>query len=292
MIIRLNLTACARNECSNMKPSFVFFGTPDIAAETLQVLYDNDYIPKLIITGPDRLAGRGMRMIQSDVKIWADEHNIPTIQPEKISDEVIDDLKQIGCDVFIVVAYGKVLPESLIHIPQHGTLNIHYSLLPRWRGACPTETAILARDAVTGVTIQSMVYQLDAGDILARTETDILPEETTPQLRGRLSELGSDLLVDTMNNLSERLENKVAQNPEGITKCGKIKKTDGEVSKSDDMEEMYLKYRAYQPWPGIYYFDDSPTGERKRIKITEMKRVNGKPKITKFIPEGGKEIAL
>lgn len=277
-----------QNECNSMKPSFIYFGTPDIAAETLQVLFEHGYTPKLIITGPDRLAGRGMKMVQSDVKVWADNHGIKTIQPEKITNEVIHELKEYNVDIFVVVAYGKILPESLINIPKYGTLNIHYSLLPRWRGACPTEAAILSRDTVTGVTIQSMVYQLDAGDVMAQTETDILPDETTPQLRGRLSVLGSELLVDTLNNIEDQLQNKSPQNPEGITKCGKIKKTDGEVSKSDDMEEMYLKYRAYQPWPGIYYFDENG----KRIKITEMKRVNGKPKITKFIPEGGKEICI
>lgn len=271
-----------------MKPSFIFFGTPDIAAETLQVLFDNNYVPKLIVTGPDRLAGRGMKMVQSDVKMWADKHNTETIQPEKITDDIVNGLKKLNVDIFIVVAYGKILPESLIHIPKYGTLNIHYSLLPRWRGACPTEAAILASDLVTGVTIQSMVYQLDAGDILARTETEIIPDETTPELRGRLSILGSDLLVDTLNNIEERLKQKIPQNPEGITKCGKIKKTDGEISKSDDMEEVYKKYRAYQPWPGIYYFDENG----KRMKITEMKRVNGKPRITKIIPEGGKEISV
>jgi methionyl-tRNA formyltransferase len=271
-----------------MKPSFIFFGTPDIAAETLQVLFDNEYIPKLIVTGPDRLAGRGMKMVQSDVKIWADKNNISITQPQKITEEVIDELKQVECDVFIVVAYGKILPESLINIPKYGTLNIHYSLLPRHRGACPTEAAILARDTTTGVTIQSMVYQLDAGDIMAQTETKILPDETTPELRGRLSVLGSELLIDTLDNLEKRLENKIAQNTNEITKCGKIKKTDGEISKSDEIEEIYIKYRAYQPWPGIYYFDE----HGKRMKITEMKRVTGKPKITKIIPEGGKEISL
>lgn len=271
-----------------MKPSFIFFGTPDIAAETLQVLFDNGYIPKLIVTGPDRLAGRGMKLVQSDVKIWADEHNIETIQPEEVTDEIINNLKDYNVDIFVVVAYGKILPESLIYIPKYGTLNIHYSLLPRWRGACPTEAAILASDAVTGVTIQSMVYQLDAGDIMAQTETEILPDETTPQLRGRLSVLGSELLVNTLDAIEERLKNKIPQNPEGVTKCGKIKKTDGEISRSDNMEEVYRKYRAYQPWPGIYYFDEND----KRIKITEMKRIHGQPVIAKIIPEGGKEVAI
>ena len=104
-----------------MKPSFIFFGTPHIAAETLQVLFDNGYIPKLIATGPDRLAGRGMKMVQSDVKIWADEHGIKTIQPEKITEEIIGELNEIECDIFVVVAYGKILPESIINMKKYGT---------------------------------------------------------------------------------------------------------------------------------------------------------------------------
>jgi methionyl-tRNA formyltransferase len=272
-----------------MKPlKFIFMGTPDIAAETLQVLFDAGYVPMLIVTGPDRAVGRGMKMTSPDVKVWADEHNIETIQPEKITAEVIEKIQSLQPDLSIVVAYGKILPERLISIPTYGTLNIHYSLLPRWRGATPVESTILHSDTITGVTIQSMVYKLDAGDIMSKSETFVDPNETTPQLRGRLSILGSELLVDTLDNLDDRLNNKIAQNPEEITKCGKIKKTDGEVSKSDDMEEVYKKYRAYKVWPGIYYFDE----HGKRMKITEMKRVYGKPKITKIIPEGGKEISL
>lgn len=272
-----------------MKPlNYIFFGTPDIAAETLDVLFSAGYVPKLIITGPDRPVGRGLHMTPPPAKVWAQQHDIPVLQPEKITDEFIQDLKSHSPELFIVVAYGKILPESLINLPEKGTLNIHYSLLPRHRGASPTEGAILAGDTITGVTIQSMVYQLDAGDIMARIETSIDPDETTPQLRGRLSVLGSELLVETLNHLDDRLSNKIPQNPEGITKCGKIKKTDGEVSKSDDPHIMYTKWRAYQPWPGIYYFDE----HGKRVKITEMKRFNGVPKITKIIPEGGKEIQV
>jgi methionyl-tRNA formyltransferase len=277
-----------------MKPlSFIFFGTPDIAAETLQVLFDAGYIPKAVVTGPDRAIGRHQsELVPTPAKEWAATYNIEVLQPEKIDDEFLKTLKSYNAEVFIVVAYGKILPEQLITMPHFGTLNIHYSLLPRWRGASPVEAAILAGDLATGVTIQSMVYELDAGDILSRRETDIDPEETTPQLRSRLSALGSELLVETLTNLEDRLMNKESQNPEGITKCGKIKKTDGEVEKTDDPEDIYLKWRAYQPWPGIYYFDDSPTGENKRVKITEMKRMNGIPKITKYIPEGGKEVSL
>lgn len=271
-----------------MKPSFIFFGTPDIAAETLQQLFDANYIPTLIITGPDRPVGRGLVMTPNPVKIWADMHGITTLQPDTIDSAFIDQLKKTSCDIFIVVAYGKILPEPLIYLPKFGTLNIHYSLLPRWRGASPAEAAILANDTETGVTIQSMVYQLDAGDVVAQTKTPINQDETTPELRGRLSVMGSQLLIDTLNNLEERLQHKIPQDQQGVTKCGKIKKTDGEISKQDEKEAIYRKYRAYQPWPGIYYFDDSG----KRVKITEMKRINGTPTITKIIPEGGKEIQI
>ncbi len=274
------------------KIPFIFFGTPDIAAETLQVLSDAGYIPGVIITGPDRMAGRGMHMTPPLVKIWAEKNNIEVLQPEKIDDDFLHSLgarcQALDALLFIVVAYGKILPEALINIPKYGTLNIHYSLLPRWRGASPVEAAILAQDVATGVTIQSMAYQLDAGDILARRETDIEPDETTPQLRSRLSAIGSELLIEVLTNLEDRLMNKESQNPEGITKCGKIKKTDGEILKTDDLEEMYRKWRTYQPWPGIYYFDENG----KRVKITEMKRISGIPKITKIIPEGEKEITL
>lgn len=269
---------------------YIFFGTPDIAAETLQELFVAGYIPQVVITGPDRPVGRGMHMTPPPVKVWADDHGIRVLQPEKIDITFVEMLQREYPDneLYIVVAYGKILPESLIHIPKYGTLNIHYSLLPRFRGASPVESAILAGDLVTGVTIQSMVYELDAGDIIARAETDIDPDETTPQLRSRLSTIGSSLLIETLHELPDHLANKTPQNPEGVTRCGKIKKTDGEVKRNDDSEEMYRKWRAYQPWPGIYYFDEN----NKRVKITEMKRINGIPKISKIIPEGGKEIVL
>lgn len=267
---------------------FVFFGTPDIATETVQELFDAGYIPSLIITGPDRPVGRGMHMTPPPVKVWAQSHNITVLQPEKIDETILSELKKQNVELFIVVAYGKILPEELINLPKYETLNIHYSLLPRWRGASPTEAAILHGDIKTGVTIQSMVYQLDAGDVLAVTETEIDSDETTPQLRSRLSVLGSELLIDTLNHLEERLADKQPQDVSQVTRSGKFKKTDGEVKHTDDPEEMYRKWRAYQPWPGIYYFNE----DGKRIKIREMKRVSGIPKVTKIIPEGEKEIVL
>jgi len=268
--------------------NFIFMGTPDVAVESLEKLSESGYLPTLIVTAPDRPVGRGLVMTPSPVKVWAEGRGITTLTPEKVDADFLLSLTPYVFDLALVVAYGKILPENLISLPKYGTLNIHYSLLPRFRGASPVESTILSGDTETGVTIQSMVYALDAGDILAVKKTPVHPDETSPELRARLSTLGADLLIDTLDHLDDRLAHKQPQDGDGITKCGKIKKTDGEVRPDDDAEDLYRKFRAYQPWPGIYYFDE----HNKRIKITEMKRVNGIPKIIKIIPEGGKEISL
>ncbi len=265
--------------------SFIFMGTPDVAVESLEKLFASGYIPKLIITAPDRPVGRGLVMTPPPVKIWADAHNIKTIQPEKITDDVIAAIAELQPELSIVVAYGKILPEKIINLPKLGTLNIHYSLLPRFRGASPVESAILAGDTETGVAIQSMVYELDAGDILTIAKTPIHPDETAPELRARLSTLGADTLVNTINNLEEQLQNKQPQSTDGIIKCGKIKKTDGDITDDNDAVR-WNKYRAYYGWPGVYYFDENG----KRVKITKARFENGKFIIERVIPEGRGEM--
>lgn len=268
----------------NKNLSFIFMGTPDVAVESLEKLFASGYIPKLIITSPDRPVGRGLVITQSPVKIWADLHNIPTLQPEKITTEVIEQVEKLNPDVSIVVAYGKILPEKIINLPKHGTLNIHYSLLPRFRGASPVESAILFGDSETGVAIQSMVYELDAGDILSLQKIQIQPDETTPELRARLSTLGAETLVTTLNNLEDQLKSKQPQNLEDIAKCGKIKKTDGDITDDND-QVRWNKYRAYYGWPGVFFFQDE-----KRIKVTKARFENNKFIIERVIPEGKSEI--
>jgi methionyl-tRNA formyltransferase len=269
----------------NQKPSFIFMGTPDVAVESLEKLFRSGYIPKLIITAPDRPVGRGLVMTQPPVKVWADEHSIPTLQPEKITAEVIQAITEINPEISIVVAYGKILPEKLITLPKLGTLNIHYSLLPRFRGASPVESAILFGDTETGVAIQSMVYELDAGNILTIAKTPIHPDETAPELRARLSTLGAETLVNTLNHLPEQLVNKQSQSPDGVITCGKIKKTDGDITNDTD-QVRWNKYRAYYGWPGVYYFDE----HGKRIKITQARFEKGTFIIERVIPEGKGEI--
>lgn len=288
-----------------MNNRFVFFGTPDVSVTTLDALYAAGYVPSLIVTAPDRPSGRGMKMTPPLVKVWADEHGIEAIQPEKIDDEFIASLAPhpnplpegegapspakgkvgMGFDLFIVIAYGKILPEKLIHMPRLGTINIHYSLLPRWRGASPVEAAILAGDTETGVSIQQMVYQLDAGDVIAEARAPIGDDETAPELRVRLGDLGAELLVETLPKIFAGDISPMKQNEGEATKCGKFSKADAEIHpKTDDPIEMWRKYRAYFAWPKAWFMH----GER-RHKVTAARFQDGKFIIERVIPEGEKE---
>src|SRR3989344_112816 len=173
---------------------FVFFGTPEIAAETLKLLKQNNYLPSLIVTAPDKPVGRKQIITPPPVKVFAEKNNIPFFQPEKLK-ELEDKLKDY--DLFIVVAYGKIFPEWLINLAKFGTLNIHYSLLPKYRGAAPVQGAILNGEKETGVTIHKMVFELDAGPILAQEKTEIEPDEKTPKLLNKLVVIGANLLIKT-----------------------------------------------------------------------------------------------
>lgn len=276
-----------------MTPSttFAFFGTPDVAVETLDILFADGFSPVVIITAPDQPAGRGLTLTPPPVKTWAIAHNIPFLQPEKLDSEFISKLQATSYDLSIVVAYGKILPEALITMPRLGTLNIHYSLLPKYRGASPVESAILHGEIETGVTIQKMVFQLDAGDILAVEKTPIKKDETTPELRTRLIALGGELLAQTLPDIISGKLIAIAQDHTLATKCGKIKKEDGLIDLSGDAQGNYNKYRAYKTWPRTYFFIQTKEGTEKRIIVQEAKFENGVFLPTRVTPEGKKEIS-
>ncbi|MEK7588295.1 MAG: methionyl-tRNA formyltransferase [Patescibacteria group bacterium] len=270
----------------NKKLQFVFFGTSDVSKETLDILKDNGYMPSFIVTSPDKPVGRKMLVTPPLVKIWAEENNIPYIQPEKLNEEVLERLKSLNSDLFIVVAYGKIMPQELIQIPKLGSINIHYSILPRWRGASPVESAILAGDDITGITIQQMEYKMDAGPIIALKEVEIDKNETAPELRTRLIKIGGDLLV---NILPDFIENKIKTTPQDESKatyCKKIKKDDGLiVLETESPSNLFNKFRAYANWPRIFYFKDN-----KRVIITDAVLENNTFIIKRVIPEGKKEV--
>lgn len=273
----------------NQKLNIAFWGTPGLTITILDELETAGFTPSVIITGPDRPQGRGLVMTPPEPKLWAEKRNIPVLQPEKITPDFIEELRKQAIDLSVVVAYGKILPEAAITLPKHGTLNVHYSLLPRWRGATPVESAILAGDTETGVCIQHMVYKLDAGDIHNQERVTIGEHETAPALRQRLNILGAKLLVQTITAIESGSVSLTQQDESSVTKCGKITKEDGLIDPSGNPIENDRKFRAYYGWPGVYFFTEKD-GKKIRIKVTDALLENGTWKILKVIPEGKKEI--
>lgn len=265
--------------------NFAFWGTPEVASITLQRLLDAGYIPTVVITNPDRPSGRGLIMTASPVKILAEKHNIEVLTPDKIDYDFTLLLATYDLLLNIVVAYGNILPKSVIDMPVYSTLNIHYSLLPKYRGAAPLEGALLAGDKVTGVTIQKMVYKLDAGDIVASKEVAIDESIAKESLRQILINTGAELLTEI---LPEYISGKIILTPQDESKAthiGKIKKEDGQIDINANAIENYNKYRAYSGWPGVYYIDQN----NKRVKITKACLENGRFVIKRIIPEGKSE---
>lgn len=266
---------------------FVFWGTPKVASDTLEILKNNGYIPSLIISAPDKPVGRKMIVTPPPVKIWARENNIPCIQPEKLDKEFINKLKEKNFDLSIVVAYGKIIPEEVLNMPKKGSVNIHFSLLPKYRGASPVESAILNGEEKTGVSIQKMEYKMDSGPIIAMEETKINKNEKAEELKERLTEIGGTLLTRT---IPEFISGKIQPTPQEeneATFSKKIKKEDGLINLEEDPIKNYNKFRAYAKWPRIFFFK-----EGKRYIITKAKLEDGRLVIEKVIPEGKKEMSF
>ncbi|MDE2021902.1 MAG: methionyl-tRNA formyltransferase [Patescibacteria group bacterium] len=268
------------------KHSFAFFGTPEVARETLEVLLGRGFLPALVVTSPDAPKGRGLTLTPSPMKVAALEHAISVLTPEKLDDESVAAIGAQGCDYAVVVAYGKIFPEQLITAFPKGVLNIHYSLLPKYRGATPLEGALLAGEPETGVTIQKMARELDAGDVLAQESIAIAPEETARELRPRLISMGATLLADTLPAFVRGELVPAPQNAALASHTRKLKKEDGLVSLDAPTEENWNKYRAYADTIGTYFFENG-----KRMKITKASFKDGRFIVERVIPEGKREMA-
>jgi len=275
------------------KINFVFWGTPDVASETLEILKQAGFLPSLIVTAPDKPQGRKMLITPPPVKVWAEKNNIPYLQPEKLTPSafsaspLVRGMLDGGIELLsIVVAYGKIMPEEILNIPKLGSINIHYSLLPKYRGASPVESAILNGEVETGVTIQKMEYKMDSGPILAMERVSIFPDEKASDLRKRLIKIGGELLVKILPDLIEGKTKEVSQDESQATFCKKIKKEDGLVNLGAELPSvLYNKFRAYATWPRTFFFQDN-----KRIIITDATLENNQFVIKKVLPEGKKEI--
>ena len=263
-----------------MTPNFAFFGTPPFAVRILEELKERDLLPSLIVTAPDKKAGRGMKLSPPAVKVWAEQEGIPYIQPESLK-EIPEELQQ-PFDYFAVAAYGKILSKILIELPKHGTLNVHPSLLPKYRGASPIEGQILNDEKHIGVTIMQIDEELDHGPILIQEETKL---PAWPIRKGELTIVlaaeGGRLLAEALTTETTPQE----QDHDQATFTGKLQKEDGHIDFSQDAYQNFLKFCAYHPWPGTFFF----AGDT-RIKITEAIFHNDTFIPTKVIPEGKQKI--
>ena len=265
--------------------NFIFFGTPAVASNTLAYLLEHGFTPMLVVTSPDAPRGRGLVLTPSETKMLALAHGLPVYTPETLDDEALSVLRAKRCDYAICVAYGKIFPETFIETFPKGILNVHYSLLPKYRGATPLETALLAGETDTGVTIQKMVREMDAGDIIAQESTPIASSETARELRPRLIRTGAELLVAT---LPSYLSDSIVPTPQDATlasRAYKIKKEDGLLSLDAPAEENWNRYRAYTDNIGTYFMRDG-----KRMKITSAEFAKGEFRVLRVIPEGKREM--
>lgn len=267
---------------------FAFFGTPLLCIEILDALETAGYVPTVVVTMPDRAKGRGMEMSETPVSAWARVRSIETLKPEKLDEEFVADFAARNIPAAVVVAYGKIIPQALLDAIPHGMYNIHYSLLPRWRGATPVESAILAGDAETGVAIQRMVFKLDAGPVVSLEKTPINADENTYELRARLNTMAARMLVAIMPQLLTGSLEALDQDESLATHAGKMSKEDGLLDLSDGIDN-YRKYRAYHGWPGVYAFFERG-GKRIRGIITKAHMEGAKFVIDTVKPEGKGEM--
>lgn len=248
----------------------IFAGTPEFAVASLQALVESGITPVAVLTQPDRPAGRGKRVKASPVKQYAENRGIPILQPKTLRDEAAAaDIEALQPDLMVVAAYGLILPQNVLDIPKHGCLNVHASLLPRWRGAAPIQAAILAGDTETGVCLMSMTAGLDCGPVYACEAVAIGEEEAAGELHDRLAAAGGALLA---KHLGEILDGSLVasdQDGELATYAPKIKNSDAALIWTRSAAELALAVRAYNPVPGAWFM----LGDQ-RIKCWEAQAID------------------
>lgn len=258
-------------ELKDSKLRIVFYGTPVFAAESLSSLLDIEQIEvRLVVTQPDRPAGRGKSMQQSPVKELAIEHNIPVIQPENIRKSEEDFLQELNSygpyDLGVTAAFGQIIPVSVLETPKEGSINVHASLLPRWRGAAPIQRAIMAGDSESGVCLMGMEAGLDTGPVFASDSTPISESDTFETLHNKLAQIGGDLLKKHVLDIGRGLLPSKPQSEEGVVMAKKISKKEAKIDWSGEACEIAKRVRGLSPFPGAFTNLDA-----KRFKILQAK---------------------
>jgi methionyl-tRNA formyltransferase len=252
-------------------PRIIFAGTPDFALASLTALVESGRVPIAVLTQPDRPAGRGKKLTASPVKRYAEQQGIPVIQPVTLRDaSVVAELGALRPELMIVAAYGLILPQNVLDIPVHGCLNVHASVLPRWRGAAPIQAAILAGDTKTGVSLMAMTAGLDCGPVFHIEELEIGVNETAGELHDRLAALGGASLITHLDDILAGELISTEQDEARTTYAPKIEKQDAAIDWSLPAAELARRVRAYNPFPGSFFFVND-----MRIKVWRATAVDG-----------------
>jgi methionyl-tRNA formyltransferase len=261
----------------------VFIGTGEIGVPTLRALAESEHEIVGIVTQPDKPVGRNQRIEPPPVKKAATEMKMSILQPAKIKDRpAIEELRALQPDVIAVMAYGQILPRDVLQIPRVACLNLHASLLPRWRGAAPIQLAIASGDRETGITVMFMNEGLDTGDVLLQRKIDILPAETGGSLHDRLAELAPAALLDALKRFPDAP--RAPQDNALATLAPKLKREDGRIDWNESAEAIERKIRAFNPWPGAFTKieppspgSDAPSNRKLKIFSATMVDLGGKP---------------
>ncbi len=256
-------------------PRVIFAGTPAFALASLSALVGSGVTPCAVLTQPDRHAGRGKRMTESPVKRYAREHGIPVLQPATLRDPAAAaEIAALEPEVLVVAAYGLILPQAVLDIPRAACVNVHASLLPRWRGAAPIQAAILAGDEKTGISLMQVTAGLDSGPVYVTSELRIGERETAGELHDRLAALGGKLLADNFEGILSGTLPATEQDEGAATYAGKIDTSDARLDWSESAEMLSRRVRAFNPAPGAYFFADGESEGALRIKCWRARPVD------------------
>lgn len=279
------------------KVSFIFFGSSRLSVIVLDKLYELGLIPELVVTTPDQPVGRKLVLTANIVKRWAKEKNIKVLDPEKLNDEFIKQLQELNHDsngneispVFLVASYGRIIPEKIIKLLSKGILNIHPSLLPKYRGPSPLPTAILEDTKKTGVTIMLLDKEIDHGPIVAQKEIVIDEWPEYEVFEEMMAKQGAELFAEIVQDwVEEKIEAK-EQDHGQASYTKKIKKEDGLLDLSANEYDNFRKIQAYHQWPQAYFIHEH-SGKKIKVKVTKASFSIGKLEILKVLPEGKREM--
>ncbi len=270
--------------------TFAYFGSSEFSVFVLDGLRSQGFLPSLIVTTPDKPRGRKLEITPTEVKVWGQENNIPVLTPEKLDADFNKELVIGEFDFFVVASYGKIIPQHILDIPPKHVLNVHPSLLPKYRGATPLQTALLNDDRDTGVSIMVLDAKMDHGPIIAqkKVEFEVWPMMYLP-FEKIMADEGAKLLAEIMPAWNQGTIEATPQNHELATYTQKVSKEDGLINLDADARSNYLKYCAYTPWPSVYFFVEK-NGVQIRVKIVKAtyktNATGGAFVIEKVIPEG------